>query len=160
MSNSTSAVLASVASANTGGTPSARTVARPINRKPLPSGWTYPDQRDDGTILVNVADGRISGETPGHIAMTVGGVRMETKFSADDLLEAARNRELAALRAAGQSTEGNRSWQPEDDRQKRGMVIKFLLDHGVNTAWLRPIVTMDPSVSKDILNDLDALAAL
>ena len=78
MSNSTSAVLASL---NTRSTPSvARPLARPAPTRPvgMPASRNIPDHRDGVGLLLNIADGTIQGETPGHVAVTIGGNRYET----------------------------------------------------------------------------------
>ncbi len=146
--NNASAILAASAptSQQTVGT---GTIARPINRRPLPSGYVYPDQAQNGTVLVNIADGTIEGETPDHVAITVGGQRYETKASSTDL--------LATLKA--HSREG--SWDDQGDvTRRRKMLTKFFLDNGVSMSWLRPVASMTPEARNAILADLDALASL
>lgn len=146
--NSASAVLAAAAAVQSAQTQTG-TQARPITRRPLPAGFAYPDQAQNGQVLVNIADGTITGETRGHVAITIGGVRYETKRSAEEFLEVL------------QSRSGENTWQHNGDPiLQRKMLTRFFLDNGVNMAWLRPVVSMTQETKAAIIADLSALSEL
>lgn len=145
--NSASAILAAASTLSSA--PASGTTVRPITRRALPEGYAFPDQAPNGTILVNLADGTISGETAGHVAVTISNVRYETKFTADDMISVL------------QEKSGPNSWQHNDDPiLKRKMLTRYFLDNGIKLSWLRPVVSMTPETASAITEDLDALAAL
>lgn len=149
MSNSASAVLAAAAALTSAQTQSTPTVARPITRHALPAGFAYPDQAQNGQVLVNISDGSITGETPGHVAVTIGGTRYETKKSAAEFLEVL------------QARSGPNTWRHDGDTTlQRKMLTRFFLDNGVCLDWLRPVVSMDAPTKAAIIADLNALSQL
>lgn len=146
--NSASAVLAAAAAVQSAQAQTG-TQARPITRRPLDPGYAYPDQAQNGQVLVNIADGTITGETRGHVAVTISGIRYETKASAEDILSVL------------QQKSGENTWQHEGDAVKqRKMLTRFFLDNGVNMAWLRPVVSMTQETKAAIIADLNALSEL
>lgn len=147
--NSASAVLAAAAAVQSAQTTNPGTQARPITRNPLPAGFAYPDQAQNGQVLVNIADGSITGETRGHVAITIGGVRYETKRSAVEFLEVLQQRS------------GENTWQHNGDPiLQRKMLTRFFLDNGVCLDWLRPVVSMTQETKAAIIADLNALSEL
>lgn len=147
--NNASAVLAAAAAVQSAQTATTGTVARPISRPPLPAGFAYPDQAQNGQVLVNIADGTITGETPGHVAVTINGVRYETKKSAVEFLEVL------------QARSGENTWQHNGDPiLQRKMLTRFFLDNGICLDWVRPVVSMAPETKAAIIADLNALSAL
>lgn len=142
-------------------------VARPLNRQApvrnpgMPQSRVIPDYIEGKGVLINVADGTISGETPGHIALTVDGSRMESTMTARDWLTKTRGEVTTACTnvlnnpsTEAQKLEAEQELHsfPSDERYEatpnpKGMLTALVLKWGIRKTDLRTVVSRNASAS-------------
>lgn len=142
--------------------------ARPLHRTAptrnpaMPQSRVIPDYIEGKGVLLNIADGTISGETPGHIALTVDGSRMESTISYRDWITKTRTEVTTACQSVLQSPGSTEAQKveaeqeilsfPSDDRldqipNPKALVTALVLKWGIRKTDLRTVVSRNASAS-------------
>lgn len=147
---------------------STTSVARPLNRQAptrnpgMPASRVIPDYVEGRGVLINIADGTIGGETPGHIALTVDGSRMESTMPYRDWITKTRGEVTlacasvlnnpASTEAQKQEAEQEAHSFPTDERldqipNPKALVTALVLKWGVRKSDLRTVTSRNASAS-------------